>query len=339
MLPVRWLVAAVAAALLWTAVHRTLRGADAVSLGPWRRALRRLAANRAAMLALAVIVTLGVICLAAPLLAPFDPAAQPDIVRLNSRPPSPAHLFGTDIYSRDILSRVLYGARVSLSVALLAMLLAVGVGTTYGALSGFYGGRVDSVMMRVIDALLSIPRVLLLIAILGLWGRIPLLVFVALLGFTGWFGVSRLVRGQVLALREEQFVVSARALGAGDARLLLRHVLPHVLSPILVAATLGIGNVILLEAGLSYLGLGVQQPTASWGNIIQDGGDQLATLWWISLFPGLAIVATVMAFNTLGDGLRDALDPRIESGVETPEPLRSRRTPLHTPPAVITRQG
>jgi peptide/nickel transport system permease protein len=334
-------MAAAAAGALWAVLRGAVRDTPITGAGPWRRALRRLASNRAAMIALAAVAALCVICIAAPMLAPFDPAAQPDIVRLNSRPPSATHLFGTDIYSRDVFSRVLYGSRVSLSVALLAMLLAIGMGTGYGAIAGFYGGRTDAVMMRLIDALLSIPRVLLLIAILGLWGRIPLPVFIALLGLTGWFGVSRLVRGQVLALRDEDFVVSARALGVGDARLLLRHVLPNVLSPILVAATLGIGNVILLEAGLSYLGLGVQQPTASWGNIIQDGGDQIATLWWISLFPGLAIVFTVMAFNTLGDGLRDALDPRIESGVVAGEAeAPRRRTPTPTPPAtVVSRQG
>ncbi len=281
---------------------------------PWRLALRRLRRDRAALVAIAVLVVIATAALLAPMLAPYDPAAQPDILALRSQSPSSAHWFGTDPYSRDVLSRVLYGARVSLSVAVLAIAIAITVGTVYGALAGLVGGRTDTVMMRVIDALLSIPRVLLLVAILALWRTIPLSLLIALLGLTGWFGISRLVRAQVRVLRERDFVLSARALGVSTPRILLWHVLPNVLSPVLVAATLGVGNVIVLEAGLSYLGLGIQVPQPSWGNIIQDGIDQVSTLWWISVFPGLAIVATVMAFNRLGDGLRDALDPRQLDG-------------------------
>jgi len=278
--------------------------------GPWRLALRRLLVSRGAVLGL---VTIGALVLAgglAPLLAPYDPASQPDIVALRSRPPSLAHPFGTDPYSRDVLSRMLYGARVSLGVATLAVLVSATVGTAYGAVAGFAGGRVDAVMMRAVDALLAVPRVLLLIAVLALWGGVPLPVLVLLLGLTGWFGVSRLVRAQVLALREREFVVAAHALGAGGFRVLARHVLPNALSPVIVAATLGVGHTIVLEAGLSYLGVGVRQPQASWGSIIQDGADQIVTHWWISLFPGLAIVLTVMALTAVGDALRDALDPR-----------------------------
>lgn len=281
---------------------------------PWQLAGRRLVRDRAAMFAGAVLAIMLLAALLAPLLAPYDPAAQPDIVALRSQPPSLAHWFGTDPYSRDVLSRVLHGGRVSLSVAVLAIAIAMTVGTAYGAVAGLAGGRTDAIMMRVIDGFLSIPRVLLLVAVLALWRGIPLPALVALLGFTGWFGVSRLVRAQVRALRERDFVVSARALGAGTSRLLVRHILPNVLSPVLVAATLGVGNVIILEAGLSYLGLGVQVPQPSWGNIIQDGMDQVSALWWVSVFPGLAIVVTVMAVNRLGDGLRDALDPRQLDG-------------------------
>lgn len=279
--------------------------------GLWRPVFRRLAANGWAMGALHVVVAFSVAALLAPALAPYDPAAQPDIVALKSLPPSLAHPFGTDVYSRDVLSRVLYGARVSLAVGLLAALLAATVGTAYGAVAGYLGGRWDAAMMRVIDALLAVPRALLLIAVLSLWGRVPLWLLVVLLGLTGWFGVSRLVRAQVLALRDHDLVASARALGASDARILVRHVLPNVLSPVIVSATLGIGNVIVLEAGLSFLGIGVRPPQPSWGNIIQDGGSDLAALWWVALFPGLCIVLTVMAFNALGDGLRDAMDPRL----------------------------
>lgn len=307
-----WLLFAVVVLSACALVRRALAGRDASErgAGPWRAAARHLRANRAAMLGVYLLVAFVALAVLAPLLAPFDPARQLDIVALRSQAPSPAHLFGTDQYSRDVLSRVLYGGRVSLAVALLAVALAISAGTTYGAIAGYAGGRVDAVMMRLLDALLSIPRLLLLIGILAAWGRLPLPALVAVLGLTGWFGMSRIVRAQVLSLREREFVLSARALGAGGPRVLARHILPNILSPVIVAATLGVGNVIILEAGLSYLGIGVSPPQASWGSIIHDGADQVAALWWIALFPGLAIVATVMAVNTLGDGLRDALDPR-----------------------------
>jgi peptide/nickel transport system permease protein len=274
----------------------------------WRRVLR----ERGARLATAVLLILLVVAILSPWIAPYDPSAQPDIIGLKSQPPSLAHPFGTDVFSRDVLSRVMWGSRVSLTVGVLAMLVAIAIGTTYGAIAGFAGGRIDGLMMRIIDALLAMPRILLLLVVLALWGRIPLSLLIMMLGFTGWFTVSRIVRGQVRALARQEFVLSARALGVGDGRILLRHVLPNVVSPVIVAATLGIGNVILLEAGLSYLGIGVQPPQPSWGNIIQDASGQLAQLWWISLFPGLVILATVMSFNTLGDALRDAIDPRQE---------------------------
>lgn len=262
------------------------------------------------MIALAFLLFLYLVALLAPWLAPFAPDLQQDIIGLRSQAPNAAHLFGTDVYSRDVLSRVIYGARVSLSVAFLAVLLSTTVGTAYGAIAGYLGGRVDSAMMRIIDALLSIPRILILLAIFALWGRVSLGAIVLILGLTGWFGTSRLVRAQVLALKAEEMVVAARALGARNRRILWRHILPGVTSTVVVAATLGIGNVIILEAGLSFLGVGVQQPRASWGNIIADGISNVAGMWWMSLFPGLAIVLTVMAFNILGDALRDALDPR-----------------------------
>ena len=278
--------------------------------GPWRLAAARIRHDRGAMLALGVIAVIYLIAILAPLLAPYDPKAQLDIIALKNQAPSAAHPFGTDPYGRDVLSRVIFGSRLSLGIAFIAVLCAMTVGTAYGAAAAWAGGRVDALMMRVNDAMLSIPRVLLLIAVLSLWGQIPVPALAVLLGLTGWFAVSRIVRAEVLSLRSRDFVLSAKALGAGDMRVLVRHVLPNILSPVLVAATLGIGNVIALEAGLSYLGIGVRPPSPSWGNIIHDGGDQVAALWWISLFPGLAIVLTVMAFNALGDGLRDALDPR-----------------------------
>lgn len=274
--------------------------------GLWARVWRR----RSARAAIAVLLALVAAAVLAPLLAPYDPLAQRDIVALKSQSPSWAHPFGTDQYSRDVLSRMLYGARVSLSVAFLAVVLSGTIATAYGAVAGYFGGRLDGIMMRALDGLLAIPRVLLLLGVLGVWPEVTLPVLILLLGGTGWFGVSRLVRAEVLAVSRRDHVAAARALGASDARLLLRHVLPNALAPVLVAAALGVGGVVVLEAGLSYLGVGVRPPHASWGNIIQDGSVNLSGLWWMSLFPGLAIAATVLACNVLGDALREAADPR-----------------------------
>jgi len=272
----------------------------------WRRLWARPTA-RAAVGLLAVLAALGVL---APVIAPRDPITQEDIVAMKRQPPSAVHPFGTDQFSRDVLSRVLHGGRLSLTIALLAVALSATIGTGYGAIAGFYGGWADAVMMRMLDALLAIPRVLLVIAAAVLWGPLGIPALVLILGATGWFGVSRLVRAEVLSVVRRDYDVAARALGGSDLRLLATHVIPNVLSPVIVGAALGVGNVIVLEAGLSYLGAGVQPPFASWGNIIRDGSTDLGGLWWMSLFPGLAIVGTVLACNMLGDALRDALDPR-----------------------------
>ncbi len=306
---VAWLAAAALTVALCAWLARRMREAARVD-GPWRRALGRFAENRAAMAALYVIVALYVVMVLAPWLAPHPPFAQLDILALQNQPPSSAHLLGTDPMSRDVLSRMLYGARVSLLVALLSVLLACTIGTAYGATAGLVGGRTDALLMRMAEAAFSIPRLLLLIAVLTLWPRVPVWGLILLIGLTGWFAVSRLVRAQVLALREQDLVVAARALGAREQRILWRHVLPNVLSPVIVFATLGIGNVIILEAGLSFLGIGVREPAASWGTILNDAGTDFFRLWWLTIFPGLAIVGTVMAFNIVGDGLRDALDPQ-----------------------------
>ena len=263
--------------------------------------------SRIALVVLGIIVLVGLL---APLIAPYDPSAQPDIVALKDLPPSLAHPFGTDPYSRDVLSRVIYGARLSLLIGVLATIVSLTLGVAYGAIAGYAGGFVDAVMMRLLDALLSIPRLLLLIGALVAWPRLSVGALVLFLGLTGWFGLSRIVWGQVLALKHAEFVMAARALGASRRRILLRHLLPNLVSPIVVAATLGVAHVIVLEAGLSYLGIGVPQPQASWGNIIYDGADQVSTLWWMSLFPGLFMVLTVMTLNILGEALRDAYERR-----------------------------
>ena len=269
--------------------------------------------SRHATIATIVLLVIVLVALLAPVIAPYDPIAQPDIIGMKDLAPSWSHPFGTDSFSRDVLSRCMYGARISLTVAALATAIAITLGTLYGAIAGYMGGVVDMVLMRIVDAALSIPRVLLLIAILALWNGLPLWLLVVVLGCTGWFGLSRMVRGQVLSLRELDFVAAARSVGASGPRILVRHILPNVVPTIIVAATLGIGHVIILEAGLSYLGLGVQPPAASWGSIIQDGADQIGSAWWISLFPGILIVTTAIACNSLGDALRTALDPRENS--------------------------
>jgi len=259
---------------------------------------------------LGVLGTFAALALLAPWIAPYAPSAQLDITHLANQPPSAAHWFGTDQFSRDLLSRALYGARISLTVATLATVMMTTIGTAYGAAAGYLGGWTERVLMRVVDALLAIPRVLLLIVIVALWQGLPVWLLVVVIGTTGWFGLSRIVYGQVVALRDEPYVTAAESLGASRWRVVLRHILPNVFPVILVAASLELGHVIVLEAGLSYLGMGVQPPTASWGNLIHDGADQLGALWWMSVFPGLFIAATAVAASALGDALRDRLDPR-----------------------------
>jgi peptide/nickel transport system permease protein len=275
-----------------------------------RLAWRRLSHDRRAAIAAAVLAVLVLVTVSAPWIAPYDPARQLDIVALKDQSPSWAHWFGTDPFGRDVLSRVLFGGRISLSVALLAALSATTVGVAYGAVAGSVGRTVDELMMRAVDVCLALPRVLLLIALTALWGHVSLPALVLVLGLTGWFTLSRMVRADVRAIRQREYVTAARALGASPMRVGLRHVLPNVVSTVIVWATLDVGQVILLEAGLSFLGLGVQPPTASWGNIMQDGADRLAALWWMSCFPGLMILITVGAVTLLGDRLREALDPR-----------------------------
>lgn len=262
------------------------------------------------MFAAAVLSTIALIAILAPLIAPYDPNLQLDITALRNRPPSLRHLFGTDPYSRDVLSRVIHGARISLGIGIFSTFIAMTAGSLYGAIAGYWGGIVDTVMMRIVDALLSIPRVLIVIVIVALWDAQSITLLVLILGGTGWFGVSRLVRGQVLMLREEEYIVAARSLGTRPISIITKHILPNVAPTIIVAATLGVSQIVVLEAGLSFLGLGVQPPDASWGNIIQDGISHISGAWWISILPGICIAVTAIAFNTLGDILRDALEPK-----------------------------
>lgn len=267
----------------------------------------RLRRNRLAMTGGAVVVLLFLVSLCAPLLAPYDPNAINAWQVLT--PPSWTHWFGTDELGRDVLSRVLFGARISLKVGLVAIGIAVLLGSLVGLVAGYYGGWVDTLLMRLVDIMLCFPAFFLILAIItflepSIW------YIMAVIGLTGWMGVARLVRAETLAIREMDYIMAARCSGASDARIILRHILPNALSPVLVAATLGVAGAILTESALSFLGIGVQPPTPSWGNILTSGKDYIEFAWWLSLFPGLAILLTVLAYNLLGEGIRDALDPR-----------------------------
>ncbi len=281
-----------------------------VGVSQWRLAGRRFRRNHLAMTGLAIMVLLYWVTLLAPYLAPYDPNFQGNIVLDRYLSPSAEHPLGTDKFGRDILSRILYGARISLTIGFLSVAISVTLGSLVGAVAGYFRGWVDGAIARFIDMMLSIPRLILVLVVIAIF-RPEIWIVIVVLGFTGWESTARIVRGQFLQLREQEFVQASRALGYGDARIILRHILPNTLAPIIVIATLGIGTTILLEAGLSFLGLGVQPPTASWGSMVDGGRDAMISAWWISTFPGLAIVLTVVSFNLLGDGLRDALDPRL----------------------------
>ena len=278
----------------------------------WRIATRHFKKSKVAIAGMATLLILYLVALLAPLIAPYDPIAQTDIVRTSYMGPSREHWLGTDRFGRDILSRILYGARISLSIGFIATLISVTLGTVLGALAGFFGGKIDAMVMRFTDMVLAFPRLILLIMIVALFSP-SIAVIITVLGLTQWPNTTRIVRGDVLSLREREFVQAAHSLGFGKGRIIFRHLVPNVLAPVIVTATLGIGNTIVLEAGLSFLGLGVQPPIPSWGNMVADGRDNLLGAWWVATFPGLVIVMTVLAFNLVGDGLRDALDPRLRS--------------------------
>lgn len=268
----------------------------------------RLWRNRLAISGLALVLGLFAVALLARWLAPYDP----DFIDLKQvlMPPSPAHLLGTDTLGRDVLSRIIFGARVSLLVGFVAVGIATLIGVLVGALAGYYGGVLDQILMRLVDLMLCFPTIFLILAVIAVLGP-NIWNIMAVIGLTSWMGVARLVRAEFLSLREREFVVAARALGASDARLIWRHLLPNALTPVMVSATLGVAGAILVESSLSFLGLGVQPPTPSWGNMLTMGKDNIEIAWWLSVFPGLAILVTVMSYNLLGEGIREAIDPRL----------------------------
>jgi len=286
------------------------------------RATQRLRRDPRAWIGIGVVTLLVLMAIAAPLIAGHDPLAI-DLVR-SLESPSRSHWFGTDIQGRDVYARLVYGARVSLTVGIVSQCIALSIGVFLGLLAGYYGRWVDETIMRLADVTLAFPTLLLLIALVAALQPSLTIVFLVI-GLVGWAGMARLVRGQVLVVREMEYVQAERALGAADARVIAMHVLPGVIGPVVIAGTLGIAGAIMAESSLSFLGLGVQPPTPSWGSMIADGRDlyQLRTAPWTSLAPGLAIGAAVLGFNLLGDALRDAYDPRairvtIPRDVEAP---------------------
>lgn len=275
-----------------------------------RKTYRFFGRSNLAMAAIVVLLTFVFVGLFAPWLAPYDPNAQNLALRLQP-PLSDGHLLGTDGLGRDVLSRLIYGSRISLVVGFSAVLLAAVIGIIVGLVSGYVGGWVDSLLMRVVDAWLAFPFLLLAIAIVAVLGRGLDNIVIALV-ITGWVLYARLVRGETLSLREREFVLSARGLGASPVAIMVKHILPNCLAPIMVVATLEIGVVIVTEASLSFLGLGASASESSWGGMLADGRAYLTRAWWLATLPGLAIFVIVLAVNVLGDALRDALDPRHE---------------------------
>lgn len=254
-----------------------------------------------------LVLAVFVIAVFAPLIAPYDPS-KIDVKNILVGPSS-QHLFGTDDLGRDVLSRMIWGSRVSLEVGFVAIGIATIIGILLGAISGFYGGYIDSAIMRAVDIMLSIPTIFLILAVVAILEP-SIFNIMVVIGLTSWTEPARLVRAEFISIKEREFVTAARALGASDSRIIFRHILPNGLSPILVSATMGIGGAILIESALSFLGLGVQPPTPSWGSLLSSGKDNIEIAWWLSAFPGLAILITVLGYNLLGEGIRDALDPR-----------------------------
>ena len=269
---------------------------------------KALARNRLALVGGAVVIVLAALAILAPVLAPWDPT-RPDVKKILD-PPSQRHWFGTDQLGRDVLSRMLYGARVSLAVGFVSVGIAALIGIALGSLAGYAGGSVDATVMRLVDLMLVFPRLFLLLAVLAFL-RPSIWTIMVVIGLTGWMGVARLVRAEFLSLKEREFVLWSQSVGATGFRVVWRHILPNAMAPVLVAMTLGIPAAILTESGLSFLGLGVRPPTPTWGNILNEGKDAIEIGWWLSVYPGVAILITVLSYNLFGEGIRDALDPRL----------------------------
>ncbi len=269
--------------------------------------LLRILSNTIAVIGICFILMIVLIALLAPVIVPYDPY-KINVYRV-LEPPSKDHFFGTDELGRDVLSRIIYGARVSLKVGIIAMGIAIITGTLLGSIAGYYGGFIDSLIMRIVDVMLSFPTLFLILAIVAVLEP-NIYIIMAVIGLTGWMDVARLVRAEVLSLKEREFVLASKAMGASSFRIIFKHILPNAIYPVIVAATFAVGGAILIESGLSFLGLGIQPPEPSWGGILSVGKDYITVAWWMSFFPGIAIFLTVLSFNLFGEALRDALDPK-----------------------------
>ncbi|MBX3751643.1 MAG: ABC transporter permease [Opitutaceae bacterium] len=273
---------------------------------PWGDAWRRLRKNRLAVAGAIVLLILGFLCAFGPL---FAQSYQEQNLDLGATPPSADHWLGTDTLGRDLFARILYGGRISILVGLVATFVALAIGVVYGAVAGFFGGKIDSVMMRLVDIMYALPFTIFVILLMVFFGRNIVLLFVAI-GAVEWLTMARIVRGQILTIKKMEFIEAARSLGFGKRRIIFRHMIPNVLGPIIVYTTLTIPAVMLLEAFLSFLGLGVQPPMSSWGVLIKDGAEKMEEFWWLLVFPGTVFSLSLFSLNFVGDGLRDALDVR-----------------------------
>jgi oligopeptide transport system permease protein len=271
---------------------------------PWSDAWHRLRQNRLALAGAVVLVVLSVACSAGPF---FSQSYREQNLDLGAMPPSLSHWMGTDDLGRDLLARTLYGGRISMTVGLVATFVALAIGVTYGAVAGFVGGKLDSLMMRIVDILYALPFAIFVILLMVFFGQNIFLLFLAI-GAVEWLTMARIVRGQVLSLKRMEFIEAARALGLGRRRIIFKHLIPNVIGPVIVYTTLTIPGVMLLEAFLSFLGLGVQKPMSSWGVLIKDGSEKMEEYWWLLVFPCALFSMTLLSLNFLGDGLRDALD-------------------------------
>ncbi|MCX8043657.1 MAG: ABC transporter permease [Desulfobacterota bacterium] len=272
--------------------------------------VKRLWRNKLAATGLCIVMLLCAIAAGAPIIAPYNCNAID--VKSILLPPSFQHICGTDELGRDVFSRMVYGSRISLAVGFVAVGISTILGTLIGAIAGYFGKWIDSFLMRCVDTMLCIPDIFLILTVIAFVGENVFNIMVVI-GFTSWMGVARLVRAEFLTLKEREFVLAARAAGAGDARIIFIHILPNALGPVFVSAVLGVASAVLVESALSFLGLGVQPPDPSWGNILMQGKDNIETAWWLSVFPGCAILLTVLGYNMLGEGLQDILQPRLKN--------------------------
>jgi peptide/nickel transport system permease protein len=268
----------------------------------------RLSRNKLALIGGVIVIILFLIAIFAPWFSPYDPG-KIDVTRILEAP-SREHPLGTDELGRDVLSRMIWGSRISLAVGFVAVGILSVIGVLLGSLAGYYGGWIDSVIMRFVDIMLCFPTFFLILAVIAFISP-SIWAIMIVIGVFGWMGVARLIRAEILSLKEREFILAAHSQGAGDLRIIFRHIIPNALSPVLVSAILGVAAAILTESALSFLGIGVQPPTPSWGNMLTAGKDNIDIAWWLSLYPGLAILITVLGYNLLGEGIRDALDPRL----------------------------